>query len=219
MHMHPKQASMSVSDIQISNVAKTLVCSLLRRIETDESLPADLFTSYFHLSEKKCHRIVVDLIEVVGHSLPGVERVTGNKALHSLGRRRWQPDVVLWNNHRPILVIEYESLNSSDNRVLEKDLDWYSIWASLQAERVSLLIITTLPDFEFANYELRYTSPGQYNFEHRGEVTHIKRNPFQYWFEHFWEKMLDSDKELPVTFANFSGRQLRIVKEYGLEAP
>lgn len=127
--------------------------------------------------------------------------------------------MVLWSDDSPILVVEYESLNSSDNRVLEKDLDWYSIWAPLQGQRVPLLVITTLPDSEFQSYQLRWTSPGQYNFGHKGEDTYIRRNPFQYWYGHYWERMLDSDKELPVTFSNFSSKQLRIVKEFGLEGP
>jgi hypothetical protein len=157
---------------------------------------------------------VVVLLKKVAASLRGVTRVSGeDEALHRAPLHGgWKPDLILWGrDDTPLLVGEYESLNSSDERVFEKDIWKYQLWASeIRDAAPPLLVITTLRNGAHPQYPSAIANYG-YNLDHKGKTSLIRTNPFQYWYKVYRSKIYPETARLPITFANFSDKDLGIV--------
>jgi len=140
--------------------------ALKQKLATDPRFPSELFTDYRYVfgPDRRCHTQTIDLVFEAAKSLPGVCSVDGNRALVR-DKPRWKPDAVLWNKRQELLcIIEYESINSSDARILEKDFAGYERWRTTCELSAPLLIITTLPVGPAPHYRLLYTRNDQYNW-------------------------------------------------------
>jgi len=198
------------------DIIEHLICGIRKRIEAEpERFPDALFTDekYVYGSERDCHNRIIDLITGAVGDLPGVTEVTGNKILHRDGdggrRDSWKPDVVGWNGTGDVVcVLEYESLNSSDSRVIEKDVYGYWRWVQNLVARPPMLIVTTLHDGPSPHYKLRYARPGYYNWEHVDRQKDARENPRAYWYACYAAQMDTGLRELRIRFANFNGCHL-----------
>src|SRR5438552_7439616 len=110
------------------DLLRDFVRCIQQLIEADATTyPPALFTDpvYLYGDKRQCHRLVIKLLKTAGSMMPTVASVTGEGArlLRRGSRKGWIPDVVLWSAEGRILcVVEYESVNSSDERIYEKDI-------------------------------------------------------------------------------------------------
>jgi hypothetical protein len=208
-------------EIREMNVIIDLIGSLQEVIQEGEKrFSPDVFN---RLAGKVCHKLIVGAIKQAVRRLPDVMPSNSEK---ELGKNpKWRPDVRLLGSDEEILgVVEYESVNSSDERVISKDAYGYEGWAVTLERPVPFLIITSLPDSADPNYCLRWTGCNRaeawsdYNLEHKGKVEEIRQNPFLYWYAHYRRWLEHRIAGLPVHFANFSGNELSPVTSWPTSA-
>ncbi len=206
------------------SVVTRLIRAVRADVESDTTFTDELFSDYRYVygAGRACHRLVVERIQECGRRLDGVADVTGNKNIRKGMTPRWQPDVVLWASEgAPMCVVEYESLNSSDERVIEKDAAGYRRWMNVHDDPTPLLIVTTLPNAASPWYRLRYADKdpaNNYNWRHHGKESEVQRNPFLYWYRHYRAALSGVARGSSIEFANFDGRRLRRVDLDTLEA-
>jgi hypothetical protein len=105
----------------------------------------------------------------------GDGRWTGEKC-------KLQPDVVGFDvDLRPMLFVDYESPNSSDERIIEKDIKAYLRWREVTKKTVPYVLITTLPSVESPRWEVRYTSNVGYGAAAKGQAKVVRENPLRFW--------------------------------------
>jgi hypothetical protein len=121
---------------------------------------------------------------------------------------KFQPDVYACNRKdAPVLIVDYESPNSSDARITQKDVIPYIKWKST----APYIIVTTLPKKKSPNWKLRYTSAT--NAKHKKNIKEIRENPFEYWYA-VYRKELNryADKIDNIHFVNIDSKEARIEK-------
>jgi len=116
----------------------------------------------------------------------------------------FNPDIAVYDkNNKPILYIDYESPNSSDSRILTKDIEAFSEWNNSVSSQAEYLVITTLPDRKSDNWKLLYTSSGGYNEWLYGWGKELKQNPKQFWYQIYTEQTNPDDLK-GIHFFNIS---------------
>ena len=118
-------------------------------------------------------------------------------------KKTWNPDILVLRNEKELFIIDYESPNSSDTRVPEKDVKQYT-YSKL---KIPYIIITTLPKKPSPDWQLRYTSKGYWNEKHKGEKDEIRKSPYNYWYKFYRKKC--SGKE-NMFFLNINGRKVSV---------
>lgn len=152
------------------------------------ALPAGFFSTwrYTTTGNNLCHPLTLGSVTRVVASIPGVVHVGIDVRLNDLQGGKFQPDVVGYDeNLRAVVVVDYESPNSSDARVPPKDWLPYAQWRSSTGSQAPYFVVTTLPQRLSPAWELRYTAQGQYNAEFRGRVEEIRRSPFEFWYREY----------------------------------
>jgi hypothetical protein len=128
-------------------------------------------------------------------------------------KKKFQPDLTgVDNRGNPIIFIDYESPNSSDARVPDKDVKAYTNWRT-QKNQAPYLIITTLPDKEALDWEIRWTARGRWNYLFRDNKSKskIKRNPLRFWRLHYRNCLKGKDTR-NVFFADINGKSINLIK-------
>jgi len=107
----------------------------------------------------------------------------GNESgLRSREKCRFQPDVVGFDDaFRPMIFVDYESPNSSDERIIHKDIGPYLRWREVTLHSAPYLLFTTLPEVKSPKWEVRYTSDAGYGAAAKGKKEEVQNNPFQFW--------------------------------------
>jgi len=156
-----------------------------------------------------CHPRVLGLVVKTAWTLPGVAAVDIDVKLNLGGKVKFQPDVVAVDcEGKPLIIADFESPNSSDARIPEKDVKPYLAWAEKSAHRVPYFIITALPRVP-RSWELRWTAAGKWNDGHWEHRAHILKSPFEYWYGWYRKTvtpMLEAKGELgkTVNFLNIA---------------
>jgi hypothetical protein len=128
------------------------------------------------------------------------------------GGVKFQPDLTGFDScGNPIIFIDYESPNSSDARVLEKDIDSYKSWITAKNSQVPYIIITTLPDKDTPGWEVRYTGKNGCNYTYRDKKSEILKNPYSFWYSHYRDYMKKIDTH-NIFFANVNGKDVNLEK-------
>jgi len=124
------------------------------------------------------------------------------------GGVKFQPDIFVRDSkNRPLLVVDYESPNSSDARIPSKNIKPYLKWG----ESVPYIIVTSLPKKSSTGWELRYTSRGSYNRPHMRKMKEIRSNPFKYWFKIYRHKIKKWNSKLRnVYFVNINAKKVSL---------
>ena len=106
-------------------------------------------------------------------------------------KKYFRPDITVFKRKNkklfePILIIDYESPNSSDARVIEKDILKYlkSMELSSPNQYIPYWIITSLPNKPL-DWKLKYTRKNYYNFGFSKDEDEIKNNPMDYWYDYY----------------------------------
>lgn len=126
--------------------------------------------------------------------------------------KKFQPDIVAFDeDKKPIIFLDYESPNSSDSRILEKDIDAYENWAVAKNSQTPYLIITTLPDRCSPEWEVRYIGENGYNYSCRDKRSEILKNPYSFWYSYYRDHMKEVDAH-NIFFANINGKIVDLIK-------
>jgi hypothetical protein len=159
------------------------------------------------------HPWTIGLLSRILWSLDGITEVGIDVRIRRDGAK-FQPDLVAYRERKPVLLVDYESPNSSDARVPEKDVEPYLNWVAGAASPAEYIIITTLPAHACPLWEVRYTAKGQCNHKFRDRPDEIRRNPFEFWYSHYRDT--PRRKQLgAIRFVNIDGRRVMHVRDAG----
>lgn len=94
---------------------------------------------------------------------------------------KFKPDVIGYTgNLQPMFFVDYESPNSSDYRVICKDVDGYIAWRDHTGRTIPYVIITTLPE-KTSWWECRWISKGECNQSFKDQRKEWAATPRQFW--------------------------------------
>jgi hypothetical protein len=156
-------------------------------------LPSDFCSGFEYTSRGKnlTHSIIVaELARIVAAEINvahvGVDvRLSWQgpeKNLQQGKRCKFQPDVVGFDkDFKEIIYVDYESPNSSDERIIEKDIRPYLRWREITHSTAPYLLITTLPAIASRTWNVRYTSYPGYGAAAKGMTEKVRENPLQFW--------------------------------------
>lgn len=151
-------------------------------------LPDGFFSTfrYTKTGNNLCHPLTLGAIARVVSGFPAVAHIGIDVRLNQRNGVKFQPDLVGYDNELfPIVAVDYESPNSSDARVPVKDWLPFANWRESYGRDMSYLVVTTLPERTSPEWELRWTSSGQYNQKFRGRRDEIRNSPFEFWYGHY----------------------------------
>jgi hypothetical protein len=146
------------------------------------SLPDGFFDSFEYTSTGNAltHPLVFGLLARFAWGIDGVTYVGLDVALNE-GGVKFKPDVIGYTGSlQPLFFVDYESPNSSDYRVICKDVDGYIAWRDHTGSTAPYVIITTLPQ-ETSWWECRWVSKGYYNQDFKDRRKEWAANPRQFW--------------------------------------
>jgi hypothetical protein len=152
--------------------------------------------------------------------------IVGKECLALIGRslkpnakgvRRFTPDVSLWKTNgdkRLVGVIEYESSNSSDSRVVHKDFRNYAKYILNASYGIPdfWTVITTLPSKKMKESDW-YSWDKRRKRIDRNEYSRMLENPFEYWFRHYadeFEKLRGESEKSPLYVVNLNSTELTL---------
>lgn len=121
----------------------------------------------------------------------------------------YKPDVLVCGaSDRPLLVIELASTNSSDSRVVGRDIDRLRYLAKAQSERrpLAALLLTVLPSLPMVNLPM-------YGIREPGERRRRRRNPYafhRYAYLDALRATRDACAPLSVAWANVDVDAIRL---------
>lgn len=182
------------------------------------SLPAGFFSTFRYTTtgNNLSHPVTLGAIVRVVGRLPTVAHVGIDVRLNDKDGVKFQPDVVGFDeNLHPLLVVDYESPNSSDARIPVKDWLPFAKWRATSGGETPYLVVTTLPEDSSPEWELRWTAIGQYNQDFRGQRDEIRRSPFVFWYKHYQSVGPKYDLR-GVCMVNINDRLARMVQLDGI---
>lgn len=189
-------------------------------VAKSKHFPPDLYATWNYVSgeDRVCHQRTTALLAHAAWMLPTAPAVEQENC-YVIGSRpdpdrpgkqkaiKWQPDMVLKSaTGTPLLFVDFESPNSSDFRVIDRDVAlWYVNWIASGHPASEYLIITSLPDAKAPTWRSRYGQADGF------DLVKARENPFRYWYSIFRRRFKATWKRYPITFANFDGNTLKPV--------
>ena len=181
------------------------------------NLPNGFYSTFDFTTTGQCltHPITIALLAQICYYHPKIKHVGVDVRLNDRKGTRFNPDIVAYENDNlevPMLFVDYESPNSSDRRILKKDIEPYVAWMQQGLKSKTLpnpvpyIVITTLPD-EKAKWKLLYVRDN--NFEEANMLTKIERNPLKFWTKRYKEDFGKSTAEYPISLLNISGKTVK----------
>lgn len=174
----------------MTNRATDLVERLIHFVRSGiEPLPDDFFNSFKYTCTGNAltHPLVFGLLARFAWTVEGVTHVGLDVALNEGERVKFKPDVIGYTGNlaesgglRPLFVLDYESPNSSDWRVISKDVDGYVSWRDHTASTAPYAIITTLPE-ESTWWECRWTHGDGYDRAFHDRRPEWAASPRRFW--------------------------------------
>jgi len=172
----------------VTRISNAIEAKLRERLK-QAALSPDFFGSWNHCSGSRksvlCHSIGVGLLAAAIAEVAGVQQVGIDVRLRRAGNN-WQPDVIGFRRGRrgelvPVVYADFESPNSSDARVPEKDLRAYRKWVQGGGRAAPYVIVVCLPKAPYGPWPLAYTTGRGYNVKHRGRGKRVRSAPLAYW--------------------------------------
>jgi hypothetical protein len=157
------------------------------------------------------HPIVLGELVAIVRRLPGVAHVGVDVHLNMPEKRiKFQPDVVAYADsalRKIALVVDYESPNSCDLRIIEKDIRAYRKWRLPTENNAPYIIVTTLPDAACKDWEVRWTVYEGYAKEVRDKKREVLANPFQFWVRQ-WRERTKPEELNGISILNIDRKQV-----------
>jgi hypothetical protein len=198
----------------------SLADNLIERVRSilhDSShFPRELYATWDYVEgeNRVCHQRTTALLAHAAWTLPSTPVVEQEDCFvagrDDYGKQvKWHPDLVLRSGEdtvgKVLLFVDFESPNSSDFRVIDRDVKlWYVNWCQHNEvlEPPEYLIVTSLPDAQSPRWWCRYAKSDGY------EAEKARENPFLYWYGKYRTMFEPAWKRLPIRFANFNGNEL-----------
>jgi hypothetical protein len=155
------------------------VGSLVARLNEEiRGFPDDFYCSFnwTKTGRTKTHPWTLGVLAKILWELKGVTKVGIDERISLAGRRsrariKFQPDLVAYHSETPIFFVDYESPNSSDTRVVEKDVDAFLAWRRSLRSQAEYVIITRLPGGPCKSWKARYGGRNRWlKKRHRAEI-------------------------------------------------
>ncbi len=180
-----------------------------------KSFPKDFYDTFEYTVTGKnlTHPLTLGFLCKIVWGVRNVSKVYLDGKFNSDGHK-FQPDIAVFDkDDNPIIFLDYESPNSSDARVPDKDVKSYVNWMRTRGNRALYLIITTLPGRKALDWKVRWTARGQWNYLFRDgkSKSKIKNNPFCFWYSYYRKHMKDKDTR-NIFFANINGKSVNLIK-------
>jgi len=176
------------------------------------------------------HPMTLGLLTKILWSLKPVKYVGVDFRLNKKGVK-FQPDLVALSDLNlgdPLLFIDYESPNSSDFRILNKNVKAYNaycneVWGKA-GKRPPYIIITTLPDTRPKNtpvkWQLRYTASVNKNYKGEEPKKLMGDNPLKFWYgEYGYVLKKEEIKRSNIFFVNISNNTATHIKRFPQRHP
>lgn len=147
------------------------------------SLPNGFFDTFNYTTTRNnlTHPLVLGLLTRFAWDVDGVSFVGLDVALNEGEGVKFKPDVIGYSNMlQPLFIIDYESPNSSDYRIITKDVDGYITWRDYTGRSIPFVIITTLPQVS-SWWECRWVSKNCYNEQFKDKTIEWAANPWHFW--------------------------------------
>ena len=158
------------------------------------------------------HPITLGFLARFLMTIPEVKQVGIDFRLNLGKKVKFQPDLAALDARLdPVAFIDYESPNSSDSRLPEKDIDAYLAWQEKSGQSVPYVIVTTLPNQAAPDWELRYAAPGYYNEHFHGKEDVIRQNPYRFWYDGHFQKEFKKREMKNIALVNIDGRAVNRV--------
>jgi len=202
---------MEIMDVFADNLKDLLKIKIL----TSEHLES---TSHNKLNET--HSLIW------GTLYSSISQLLGDKCVVAIGRslrsesmrRRFTPDISLWSPNGTktlIAIVDYESTNSSDSRIIRRNLKNYRqyVETSLDTNIPNFwIILTTLPSKKVSkanwySWDLRRKRMS------KDEYLKLLENPYEYWLPKYskaFEELREHIKKCPLYVANLSSTNLML---------
>ncbi|MFA6328946.1 MAG: hypothetical protein WCY41_05870 [Candidatus Micrarchaeia archaeon] len=187
---------------------------LKNSLESDEYWTTFKYTS---TGNNYCHALTWGMIVKVLAGVKETKELYINIPLKP-GKITFRPDTYAVSNDGSRLAIDFESPNSSDARVVKKDVMQFLDFLAEGGGVKEYIVVTSLPE-RSSKWELRYTSAGGCNKGHRLHRKEICKNPKKYWFS-FYKKELSKIKAPKshlkrILFVNINGKHLEFMRMWG----
>ena len=177
------------------------------------SLPDGLFDSFQYTTtgNNYCHPMTWGLLAKILLAQPEVEQVGIDLRLNNINGVKFQPDLVAFDaSGNPLVFVDYESPNSSDARIPQKDVVKYCEWnATSKAKNIPYIIVTTLPDSRRDDWELRYVHGDGYNARFKGRSAEVRQNPFRFWYKYYRQEFAQRCMD-HIAMVNINGKQAHV---------
>ncbi len=202
--------------------AEDLACRLAQFLQTGiASLPDGFFDSFEYTATGKAltHPVVFGLMARFAWKVEGVGQVGLDVALNEGGGVKFKPDVIGYtDNLHAMFILDYESPNSSDYRVVEKDVDGFIGWRDHMGSTVPYVIVTTLPQAT-SWWECRWVGEGSYNHSFKDRREQWAANPRQFWHG-VYVPAFASRSMSNIAVVNIDGKNVsRVFPEVPVEVP
>lgn len=167
---------------KVNNIENIFLYELkkeLEKLSKQGKLNKTYFNSFYHTNKKpgNCHEIVMDAIKKI---ISPVIYFEDEKICCE--NRNWRPDFIFFDGMTISKIVDFESPNSSDDRVINKDFEQYKTFIQNCGLEIPYIVITTLPDPEkdgLIKWKLRREKEIQlYTDENKKK---IKNNPKKFW--------------------------------------
>lgn len=203
----------------------------LRELDSSSLVGPSWYNSfeYTRTGRNYCHSRTLGIIARVCLSLAGVASIDIDLHLNEGNGTKFQPDIGVLNaSGQYLLLLDFESPNSSDARVPAKDIEAYLKWTRTAGQSSPYIVITSLPHQvnprrplaagkrlgdpnRRKQWELRYTSSRGCNGDHKDYKDEIELYPFRYWYRFYRATIKAMRKDFPEIdkahfyFANLNG--------------
>jgi hypothetical protein len=200
-------------------IRESLARSFSKHLQTaiDAAKLPDGFYDTFEFTEtgnNLCHPITLSIIGNAVARIAGVVHVGIDVRLNLGGGVKFQPDIVGFRDDRShLLYVDFESPNSCDTRIKDKDILPYLNWVSKHHDAANYVVVTSLPDRQSPAWQLRWTSghdASGRNSEHRQFRDVIRANPLHYWSK-VWRHDLSGCDLSRVVLLNIDGKSVKRV--------
>jgi hypothetical protein len=181
-----------------------------------QDLPQGFYDSFEFTTTGRnwTHPWTLGLLAKILWGLKGVSRVAIDVRFNSGDGTKFQPDLVAYRGDAAWLFVDYESPNSCDCRIPEKDVhSFIRFLGSVERKHPvtpMYVIITSLPDRAVESWQLRYCSQSSENRRVRHRLREIRRNPCKFWYAYYREKLkgMEHDALQHVHFLNLDGSKV-----------
>jgi hypothetical protein len=202
-----------LSDKLVQTITSDLVVAI-EEMKRDGIITVDSLETTNRNYMNETHSVIVGKLfsvvdsrkgKIFNAAIPG----HGLRTKESKGGKKFVPDITLWKWNREgkeiVGVIDYESTNSSDSRIVTRDFKNYQRFVENHSQIPSFwLVITTLPqhpvdrsDWYSWDYRRGRASSSGY--------AKMIANPFDYWYAEYrthFSELMPTRKKCPLYLAN-----------------